>query len=64
MKFVLKITMDNAAFEGEGQGRELARILRLAAENIAPMSDMNAGETLYSATDINGNNVGEARITK
>ena len=64
MKFIMKVTMDNAAFEDGCQGWELARILVRTAAKVKDMTDMEPGESLCSITDINGNNVGTAKITK
>lgn len=62
MKLKIEITMDNAAFEN-GQGAEAARILRLLAEQIEESNAMSPG--LWSTLlDLNGNHVGQARVTR
>lgn len=62
MKAVIKVQMDNAAFdEEEGKTVELARILRKLADRLEEeMPDYFVGHSLY---DTNGNQVGELNIT-
>ena len=66
MKLTLKLSLDNAAFEAEGQtkrfrsGEEVARILRSLASNLADCS-IEAGET-FNLRDSNGNTVGKAEV--
>jgi hypothetical protein len=55
-KFVAEIETDNAAFEDGNRNLEVARILRVLAEQIENGSD---GVTLR---DINGNRVGFAEF--
>ena len=62
MKLKIQITMDNAAFEP--RNGEVARILLALAGDLEAgncLSDVGDHETLM---DINGNRVGEARITR
>lgn len=62
MRANITVRMDNAAFfeEEDGQGRELARILRkLAGELDKEMPSYFEGYGLY---DINGNHVGTVTI--
>ena len=68
MKLSIKIDLDNAAFEADGQtarfrnGAEPARILRRLAAGMAE-DTLEAGEA-YSLFDINGHKVGEAKVTR
>lgn len=50
--FLLRIRVDNAAFEDEGRAVEVARILREAAAKV------ESGEETWGAFDVNGNYVG------
>lgn len=55
MNFTLSINCDNAAFEEDNQGGEVARILREVA------SQLDAGYTnMPRLMDYNGNTVGSA----
>lgn len=67
MTLKLTIKMDNAAFEDEdiaGQrGFEAARILHKAADKLGD-SELDSAGVLFSLLDINGNRVGEARVTR
>jgi hypothetical protein len=60
MKFVMKVTMDNAAFEEDD--RELSRILRKLADDLDRYT-LTPGVGFY-LLDINGNPVGDAKIKK
>ena len=60
MKLKIQITMDNAAFEGDGGGSEAARILRDLADRI---DGGLTSKTLVRLNDVNGNNVGTAKVT-
>lgn len=69
MKLKVEIKMDNAAFEARGDapsrwrdGREAARILRDLAGRIS-LQTLEAGD-IESLRDINGNKVGEAKVTR
>ena len=59
MQYIIKIDCDNAAFQDEGTGREIARIL-------AVLEHRNEGRTLEpwtgSLLDANGNKVGVADV--
>jgi hypothetical protein len=61
MKLKIEITMDNAAFENSS-GDETARILRNLAD------ECEGGDILPEFNrrlmDINGNNVGAAKVTR
>lgn len=57
MKAKIIVNMDNAAFE-DGQGAELARILRRLADDVA------SGDSFATLRDINGNRVGGFVIIK
>lgn len=68
MKLKITIKMDNAAFEMEGETRrfrngfEPARILeRLAAGMKDSTLEVGNAENLY---DVNGNTVGECKVTR
>lgn len=53
--YTLKIECDNAAFEFTyGPGKEVARIMRVAADCIECIND----NTKYTLRDLNGNKVG------
>jgi hypothetical protein len=55
MKYTFEIACDNAAFESRyGPGKEVARILRVAAACIEHVND----NTKYTLRDVNGNKVG------
>jgi hypothetical protein len=61
MTATIKINMDNAAFEGD-PGAELGRILdELANRLFGP--DLEPAAEEYILRDVNGNRVGELRIT-
>lgn len=55
--FELMFTTDNAAFEGDGGNAEVARILRAIAERVE--ADAGSG----SVRDVNGNRIGEWKLT-
>jgi len=54
----IKFDTDNAAFDGEDRGPEIARILRVLANRLEQRGGVDAGAewTIY---DINGNHVGD-----
>ena len=56
-RFGLTISTENEVFSGVGKEAEIARILRAVAERI------ERGFTAEKARDINGNTVGEFRVT-
>lgn len=62
MNCKIEIRMDNAAFDGEDCGRELARILRAAAEKVdfAAAHDFPDSLALH---DYNGNRVGRLEVS-
>ena len=63
MKFKVVIDVENAAFEDENMGTELARILREVADTV----DGTSGETESiwgTLRDVNGNKVGQYRFVK
>lgn len=62
MKFKLEIKCDNAAFDGEHRALEIARILEDAASKVE-CDGANVGDS-WKLFDINGNRVGEAKVTK
>jgi hypothetical protein len=61
MKLKITITMDNAAFE-DSKGFEAARILTKLADKMQEHS-LEPGDE-YPLIDINGNRVGEAKVTR
>jgi hypothetical protein len=63
MKLTITIKMDNAAFESWQSGSEVARILTNLASSLAGR-DLNRSEDSFTLRDINGNVVGEAKVTK
>ena len=66
MKCTLKIAMDNAAFS-DAPGRELARILRDAAdraEDLCDASQVRHGPWEVPLRDYNGNRVGDMVVRK
>jgi len=69
MKLTIKIRLDNAAFEAEGEssrfanGHEPARILRRLAADIEAGGNIEAGES-WNLHDVNGNTCGQARTLK
>ena len=62
MEYKLAINCDNAAFEGDQLAREIALLLRLAADDIE--RDNYAGRVAYELIlhDTNGNWVGMAEV--
>ena len=59
MKLVIKIDLDNAAFEDDGVA-EVTRILESVASRLPdPLMDTNGALNLH---DVNGNHVGTAEI--
>lgn len=62
MKFKVSFDMDNAAFEPDARTGEIARILRELADKMELRSFVTKREA-GSIRDINGNTVGEWKIT-
>ncbi len=60
MKSVIRIDMDNDAFQDGESGTELARILRTLADRVDG-AEVKDGD-YYVCHDINGNNVGRMTI--
>ena len=56
MRFLLGISCDNAAFEGDEMNQEVARILRTVAERCADITRIDADSG--TIRDANGNTVG------
>jgi hypothetical protein len=67
IKLVITINCDNAAFNGEDSGRELARILQIVTDRVdlESRSDLIRGYhgDPKSLFDINGNRVGSMEIS-
>jgi len=61
MKAVIKINMDNAAFDPE-PSIELGRILREVADEVDPWPIKPGSRMILR--DINGNTVGELKVSK
>lgn len=59
--YEIRIETDNAAFEGDDLGNELARILKIAAIDIKNFPEERQQKPL-SLRDYNGNRVGVARF--
>jgi hypothetical protein len=59
----ITIKMDNAAFT-DNEGPEAARILREYAAHIDDGCRWDAYDAEKSLRDLNGNTVGEAKVTK
>ena len=57
--FTIKIDCDNAAFEDNGCGAEIARILRRVAAKVEGISDFDNLPSI-ALMDDNGNKVGRA----
>ena len=62
MKISIKITADNAAFE-DYPAAEVMRILRELADHVNRRGGLSPGDSLV-LRDINGNRVGEMRVTR
>lgn len=63
MTVTITITCDNAAFE-DYPGEEIARILRVLAQDAENVPDMpRADWDGYKVRDINGNTVGRVTVT-
>lgn len=60
MKAVMTLSLDNAAFEDCGAGRELARILRKLAGQVESWPGVNTFS--LSAMDFNGNKIGTFQV--
>lgn len=56
MTAIIRINMDNAAFDGDNRNEELARILRDLAKHI------EGGNTERTVMDSNGNRLGTFKI--
>lgn len=63
MKLKIEITMDNAAFE-ECSGDEVARILEQFAAGCKGQLLMAGEQSTVGLYDVNGNRVGEAKVTR
>lgn len=62
MKLTIQIDMDNAAFAEDCNGAECARILRKLSNELGG-SVLAPGQEVR-LRDVNGNLVGEARVTR
>lgn len=63
MDFNLSINMDNSAFEGEGCGPELARILRKQADKLEGFASWDFPDQ-GGLWDVNGNKVGAWEVSE
>lgn len=63
MKFKVNITTDNSAFEGSCWSGEVARILRTLAGQLDEVGRATHVAPEILIRDINGNTVGEAKVT-
>lgn len=63
MKATIIINMNNAAFEDNGHGEELAGIVGKLESEIIANGNLYPGLT-YSLKDSNGNTVGTLKITR
>lgn len=61
--FTASIRCDNAAFDGEACGPELARILRRLADDLASGNASGKPGDYLLLFDINGNQCGDAEMT-
>ena len=61
MKATIKIEMNNAAFEGDCDGEELARILRELADRIC-WAGIEPSD-VFGLRDVDGNSVGWMKVT-
>ena len=64
MKLKIEIMMDNAAFQEADDGAEAARILSELAEDIGNGTMGISPGASMQLRDINGNRVGEAKVTR
>ena len=64
MKLKIEIEMDNAAFDGANRNIEAARILRSLAQDMADDVALSCTGDHETLMDINGNRVGEAKVTR
>lgn len=64
MRATITVHMDNAAFEGNDAGDELARILGTLSERVSGTDFKDSYDRSFKLRDINGNTVGECKITK
>lgn len=58
MRYVLEINVDNAAFEQNNLGPEVARILRGISNHVENTAWVNAPKDMGALRDANGNRVG------
>ena len=63
MKLKIEIVMNGTAFEPEN-GTEAARILRELADEICGRQYLVCAKWSKSLLDVNGNRVGEAKVTR
>jgi uncharacterized hydantoinase/oxoprolinase family protein len=62
MKFVLEMNMDGDALSGDGNGREMARILRRLADLVGE-DQLTVGDG-WKVLDVNGNTVGRWAVKR
>ena len=63
-KLLIDINLDNAAFEGDDAGAEIASILRDLADKLESSPIPAASELLAALYDVNGNCVGACETRK
>jgi hypothetical protein len=59
MELIIRMNLDNAAFEGRCRNTEIRRILKEICKN-----DLRYAENLRSLRDINGNKIGYIKFTE
>lgn len=63
MKITIKIDTANAAFDGDNEGAEVARILRNLAERLEGSGVLARSDTKF-LHDLNGNSAGTYKSSK
>ena len=64
MKLKITIEMDNAAFDGANRNQEAARILESLAQDMKDDVALSCTGDRETLMDINGNSVGEAKVSR
>ena len=63
MELTIKMKLDNAAFDGPDLVPEIKRVINDYLRKIDGFRSQDVDNTFHSLIDVNGNSVGEARIT-